>query len=241
MDRNQFIKEIQSNIDSAGHHVTIVIGGPEPRYAYTIGLWQKVGAELILAGGIYYLRKDIFAILNGIANDIQKINKLEGNIFNINSIGNFKLQKSHPSWNRLTMLGVYDFYNLDNFISYQVLPDNKHFTLDIPDMSQKWAKTKEPAWRWLNSEWEYEVPEKATVITDLNALKGESIKEVMRWEREEWEMFSESNEDTNKEDIRVVPLGLMLSIDKSLTTVLDLEIGKGRWRVSKGTKWNDWS
>jgi hypothetical protein len=35
--KQEFKKLIQSNIDQYGYHVTVIRGGLQPRYAYTIG------------------------------------------------------------------------------------------------------------------------------------------------------------------------------------------------------------
>lgn len=46
---------IRSNIARSGHHTNLISGGSAiPRYAYTIGLREALGAELILPGATYY-------------------------------------------------------------------------------------------------------------------------------------------------------------------------------------------
>ena len=242
MDRKEFLEEIKSNINRYGHHISIVSSRPNPRYAYTIGLTKTHGLELILSGGIYFDKNSLCQIINTISDKLKttESNRLEKTKFNLDSLGIFKLQKVDYSWSGLTMLGVLDFYNLDKVEAYQILPDELHYTLDIPDMSKKWSAQVEPIWKWLNNEWDYGVSEKTAVVTNLDALKGRPITEIMRWELEEWEMFAGSGPDVDKKDIRIVPIGVLLGIDNSLITALDLEIGKGLWRENSGNKWNSW-
>jgi len=57
------IKElVQSNIDRSGFHVTIVVGGIQPRFAYSIGLYDQFNFELVFPGGIYYLKDQVLQI-----------------------------------------------------------------------------------------------------------------------------------------------------------------------------------
>lgn len=51
MQKREFLRLIQANINAYGYHVTVVTGGALPRYAYTIGCVLIVGAELVFAGG----------------------------------------------------------------------------------------------------------------------------------------------------------------------------------------------
>lgn len=240
MKRSDFLKEIKFNIETFGHHISIVSGGAEPRYAYTIGLAKTHNIELIIAGCAYYLKDDIHIIINKIAEQITCSEDLE-KVFSIASLGNFKLQKVDTSWSNITMLGVVDYSNLDVLKNaYQIVPDKNHYTLDIPNMSKEWNGDLEPAWKWLRNDWEYNISSSTTVVTNLDALKGETITEVMRWESEEWEMFAGSGPDVEQEQVRVVPIGLLFSIDNTLQKSLSLDIGKGMWRKGKGSEWNDW-
>lgn len=69
-NREEFKEIIKSNIAKSGHHITIVTGGPDPRYGYTIGLNEKFGFELIIAGAIIFLQDDIYSIINSIVHQI---------------------------------------------------------------------------------------------------------------------------------------------------------------------------
>lgn len=240
MSRDDILKRISSNIKDFGHHVTIVSGGQEPRYAYTVGLTEKFDFELILAGSIYFFEDDIYSVVNFISSKLEKSKNLEEQSFIVDDLGTFKLIKVHSSWAEKTMLGVYDFYDLKTIKAYQIVPDKNFMTIDIPDMSVEFNPIIEPAWKWLEKKWEFKIPENITVVTNLDALKGEPITQVMRWEEDEWEMFAGSNEDLDEDDVRVVPIGLLLSEDGTLLPALELKTGKGLWRESQDDEWNDW-
>jgi len=239
MNRKEFLTKIKSNIKNTGQHITIVSGHQVPRYAYTIGLLERLNIELIFAGGIFYLEQDVRKILNGIAKMIDKGSGFNST-FNLDSLGEFRLSNVHSSWSEIMILGVYDYYNAKEVNAYQVLPAKNNFTLDIPNMTKIWLSTEQPAWMWLTEDWVYDVSEKVTVVTDLDTLKGNPITEIMRWEKEEWEMFSGPSTEFDEKAIRVVPIGLLLSIDSSLLPALELNIGKGMWRKGISDNWKDW-
>jgi hypothetical protein len=230
---------VKKNINEYGYHVTIVNSPVEPRFAYTIGLSKKIGFELMIAGAIYYLKDDLFVIFNSIVNELKNNKPLTKRI-KINSLGDFSFSQISPSWRKLMMLGVLDFYHTDAFDAWQILPDKEHYTLDIPNLSKEFDSKAEPVWKWLITEWNYSVPKNSTVVTNLAALKGEKITEVMRWEEGEWEMFAGAGPDVPKEEIRVVSLGTLLGIDQTLSPAINLNVGKGLWRDPIELVWNDW-
>jgi hypothetical protein len=138
------------------------------------------------------------------------------------------------------MLGVFDFYNTSDIKAFQIIPDRNHYTLDIPNMSNEWNVSSEPVWQWLVRKWDYPVPENSTVVTNLDALLGESITEVVRWEDDAWEMFAGAGPDVPPENTRVVSIGTIIGIDKTLLSAIDLAIGEGLWRNSGDDEWNEW-
>jgi hypothetical protein len=91
------------------------------------------------------------------------------------------------------MLGVFDYYQVQTIHAYQIVPDETHWTNEIPDLSQTWSLELAPAWRWQYEEWIYPVPVDSMAITNLDALRGKRITEVMRWEGEsEWRPWGKS-------------------------------------------------
>jgi hypothetical protein len=239
MDRNQFLSLIGSNIDKYGYHVTIVNSTLEPRYAYTIGLTKLLGFELIFAGGIYYMKDQLFVIIDTIVEEL-KSGKKTNETIRVSNLGNFTLNEVLMSWSQLTMLGVFDYYKLDQISAMQIKPDSNHYTADIPNMSKEFHVSSNPIWQWLEREWSYSVPSNSTVITNIASFCGKPITEVMRWEENEWEMFAGAGPDVDERDKRVVSLATIIGLDSSLKCVVDLEIGKGVWRDAVDLIWHKW-
>jgi len=102
------------------------------------------------------------------------------------------------------------------------------------------ARAGAPGWRWLKKEWTYPVPKDSVALTNLNAIRGERITEVMRWEDDEWEIFVGSGSDTPESERRVIPPGVLLEADKSLLPAIDLRVGTGLWR-DDDSEWNQWT
>ncbi len=138
------------------------------------------------------------------------------------------------------MLGVFDFYKQEEVEALQILPDREQYTLNIPDMSKKFNVSSEPVWQWLDRKWDYSVPEDSTVVTNINALLGHTITEVMRWKNDAWEMFAGAGPDVEEKDMRVVSLGTILGIDPTVSPATNLDIGKGLWRDSLDSDWSNW-
>jgi hypothetical protein len=240
MNKESFKELIQSNIDRHGYHVTIVGGGIQPRFAYSIGLYSQLNFELVFPGGIYYLKDQVLQIFLEIVNNLKGSNGVMGERIAIDSLGEFSFLPVDPSWSKLMLLGVFDYYKKADIQAYQIVPDASHFTYDIPDMSKEWSSSTEPVWQWLSNKWHFKVQESSTVTTNLEALRGEAITELMRWEEGEWEMFAGPGPDVQKEDMRVVSLGTILGTDNTLLPALDLEIGNGLWRTDKESEWQNW-
>ncbi len=232
------LEQIQSNIDQYGHHIYIVSGETEPRFAYTIGLSQRFGTELILAGAIFYMLDDVRRIINDIAVKLDSQRPIE-QTFEAASCGTFSLGNVDASWASALMLGALDFYQTTEVPALQIIPDESHKTIDVPDLSNPWNPEKTPVWQWLYKPWEFSVPSTSTAVTNLAALRGERITEAVRWEEDGWEIFAGAGPDVTKEEIRVVPLGTLLATDQSLEPILNLPLETGLWR-DETSEWHSW-
>lgn len=240
-EKEQFLGLIKSNVAEYGYHLNIVSSEIEPRYAYSVGLKDIFGYELIFAGGIYYLKEELYKIFEAIVGTLKISKNMGSKIIDIKSMGRFSLCKVDPTWSELMLLGVFDYYKTNVVEAYQIIPESENFTLDIPDMTEEYNAFLEPVWRWLSQEWDYPVSSTCTVITNINALRGEPVTEIMRWEDNEWEMFAGAGPDVQQSDIRVVSLGTMLGIDKSLVDALYLAKGTGLWREAVNSDWQNWN
>lgn len=238
-NRQKALSEIWEHIAQYGFHTYIVTGGGYPHFGYTIGLTESLGAELILAGAYYYRLDDISKVIKTVVAKLQSIVSWHMKPLNARPWGTFALRKVDRSWAEALMLGAFDFYGVNNIEAYQIVPDEAHWTIDVPDLTQPWTPSQSPGWRWLKEEWEYPVPKDSVALTDLNALRGGRITEVMRWEEDQWEIFATAGPDTTEADRRVVPLGILLATDPSLLPAVNLPVGSGLWRDAE-SEWHAW-
>lgn len=231
---------IQSNISRYGLHINLVSAKTSPRYAYTIGLFTKIGAELILAGAIFYNADEVKRIINEIAVTLKTEADLNQRKIEVGELGSFTLKEVDVSWSNDLMLGVADFYKEKNIRAFQIFPDIPNWTIDVPDLSLPWSEVSAPAWKWLHAPWPYLIPADAIAVTNLAALHGEFITEAARWEEDQWELYAGSSENLTKADVRIVPIGTLLAIDTSLKAVVDLGVGHAIWRDPKVFQWHVW-
>ncbi|KPH14072.1 DUF4262 domain-containing protein [Chryseobacterium sp. ERMR1:04] len=240
-NKEEFFNKIKNNIERDNFHITVVQTSENPRFAYTIGNLERLQFELVLAGNVNYLYEDILRIFNSIVPKLTADLNIREFSVEIEGQGVFKLIQVDESWSKLMMLGVYDYFKVETFKAYQILSDNDHYTLDIPNMSERWD-AKNIIWKWLDDKvkWDLDVPRDSQVTTELNALFGEKITEVTRWEENEWEAFTQNGEDVDKDNLRVVPIATLLGIDDSLKAILKLNIEDGLWREDENSEWNNW-
>lgn len=237
--RQTALDAIQQNILRRGHHIYIVLASSTPRFAYTIGLSESLGFELVLAGAIFFMADEVVAILNALADAFKSKEAKLDRQFQLPEFGGFEFRKVHPSWTKLLLLGALDFYNIDRVPVLQIVPDRDHWTSDIPDLNASWNPTSAPAWQWLETPWQLQVPETSKAITNLAALQGERITEAGRWEEDEWELFAGAGPDVPKSETRIVPIGTLLAEDASLAKVLELSVGQALWR-DEASDWHEW-
>ena len=239
--RKRALRRIRDNIARSGHHIYIVAGEETPRFAYTIGVSEAIGVELILAGACFYSNRVVVQIINNLVPRLKSGDDWEASRFDLAGLGSFILRKAHASWATELILGALDYYAANEIPALQIVPDKTCWTIDVPDMSAPSSTSTEPVWRWLHEAWTYPVPKKARAATDLAALRGKRITEAMRWEEEEWELFSGAGPDIAKDELRMVPLGTLLAVDETLVPVLELPIGEGLWRdADPDSEWQPW-
>ena len=237
--RDAALRLIESNIAQYGYHVYIVSGGASPRYAYTIGLSDRIGSELILAGCIHYSAREAKRIIDEVAHSLQR-GASPVLAIDVSPLGSFRLEKAGDSCVNLLMLGALDYYKNRGVAAYQLLPDEEHWTVDVPRLHEHWSATSDPAWKWMWEEWPYRVPRSSVAATNLSALRGGRITEAARWEEDQWELFAGPGSSVEQEHMRVVPLGVLLGVDTSLVPVTDLDIGQGLWRDESSGPWHPW-
>lgn len=237
--RQRALEQIRENIARFGYHLYIVSGKQNPRYAYTIGLSPKLGHELIFGGGVLFMYKEVGTIIRGVVDRLTSSSASEREACEIAPYGTFSFRPCDPSWASLLMLGATDFYQRPDIPALQVVPDDRHMTIDVPDMAGPWNPQSAPLWQWLKEPWTFSVPSDSEAVTDLDALRGSAVTEACRWEENHWELFAGAGPEVPKEEKRVVGLGMLLAADPSLAPILDLKIGDGLWREDD-LEWHVW-
>lgn len=239
--RESFLATIGENIAKSGHHITSVLGSESPRFLYTIGLTKTFGSELILAGCATLGSRRAGRLLNLVAERLTTGEHPSSLNLEFEEFGSWTLGEVDPSWVAPCLLGVLDFYQVREARAWQLLPVEEKRTIDIPDMSLAFAPETHRVWKWLQGGWPYSVSANSVAITNLDALQGYAISELVRWEQEEWEMFSGPGPDVPKEEMFPVPLATLLAYDSSLEAALELKIGAGLYReFSENGQAGDW-
>jgi hypothetical protein len=241
MTKAEALELIRTNIATYGHHLYLVQGGPDPRYIYSIGLSEAIGAELIFAGAAFYSANQGHEIVRRLASVLRESPNRPEADYSLGELGTFSLREVHPTWSSKLILGALDYYKAPFVPALQIVPDAEHQTIDVPFLSRAFSSTVEPIWQWLERPWDYPVREDSTVITDLDALRGAPITEAARWEETDWELFPGCATDVAKEDMRSVPFGTLLGADPSLKPVTALMVGKALWRDPIDLVWHDWT
>jgi len=240
MQRSDFLSRISANIASTGYHVTVVTGGALPRFAYTIGCTTTTGAEFVFAGGELYSQAQVGEIMRALVSRIIQAPEGPHVSISVGVLGRFSLIQADASWSERLLLGAFDYHQQTTLPVWQIVPDGPHRTLDIPNMSHVFEVDSQPIWQWLARKWEYPIPGDSMALTNLPVLFGEQATEVMRWEKDDWEIFSGAGPEVPKEDRRMVPLGVLIGLDKTLERAVYLPVGKGVWRDAVELEWNDW-
>jgi hypothetical protein len=237
--RQRALNEIREHISNFGFHTYVVTGGGDPHFGYTVGLTESLGAELILPGTYFYELDDVSKVINMIIGELVSPVLWDSLFVDAAPWGSFSFRHVHMSWATDLMLGAFDYYRGKSVKAYQIVPDGAHWTIDVPDLSQPWSPNRALGWRWLKEEWKYPVPRDSMALTDLTVLRGGRVTEVMRWEEDQWEIFSGCAQDIPESERRAIPLGVLLEADKSLVSAVDLSVGSGFWRDSE-SEWRAW-
>ena len=148
LDRTSMLERIEHNIQRSGYHLYVVSGDELPRYAYTIGLRESLGRELILGGAIYYMMEEVLRIVSTIREQMRSGDS-PGRILPVDALGSFTLRETHASWVDRLMLGAIDYYGTRDIDAFQIVPDEAHWTIDVPDMRTAPSAQAVPAWRCL--------------------------------------------------------------------------------------------
>ena len=233
------LRLIQRNITEFGYHTYLISGGPTPRFAYTIGLSDTVGSEIVLAGAALFSAKQVKQIVDTLAALVRRGDTPSDAA--VGSLGRFRIAEVCEQWARPMMLGAYGFFGDREPQFWQAVPDENHSTIDVPHMARPWTGDSNGAWRWQFEEWPFSVSRKSTAMTNLAALRGSRVTEVARWEEDQWELFAGPSTEIKDDEARAVALGTLLGADKTLEVAVELPVGGAVWRDEDGGPWHAWA
>src|SRR5215831_17216635 len=135
-NRQRVLEEIREHIAEFGFHTYVVTGGGDPHFGYTIGLTESLGAELLLPGTYFYRLREVSQVIKNV------IGKLSGPVawdtlsIEADSWGTFSFRPVDVSWAKALMLGAFDYYTGKTIRAYQIVPDETHWTIDVPNLSR---------------------------------------------------------------------------------------------------------
>jgi hypothetical protein len=231
---------IRSHIASAGYHVTLVQGGQNPRFAYSVGLTEAGLPELVLAGASSLSAEQVHRALDVLTLAVKNGHAQPAAELVVERVGAFELVPVDRTWTRHLLLGALHYYDRGDVPALQIMPEESLRTIDVPDLSAPYDPDDQPVWRWLTQEWPFAIPSDATVMTNLDALQGYAITEAARWEEGYWEAFSGSGPDTPMDEHRAVPLATLLGFDATLEPLVHLEVNDAIIRDDVGDPWRVW-
>lgn len=228
-DREAMLGKIRANIEKSGRHIYSVLGGESPRYLYTIGLSQKAGFEIILAGQATVPLKAAARLVNSFCKLVETGKSPKKISLEFEEHGLFALSAVDSSWAERMLFGAFDYYQRSDIRVMQIVPEQA--LIDTPPMGEIFDPSKHGAWKWLEGGWPHEIEADSVAITNLDALHGHAISEVVRWEDKEWEMFSGPGQEVPDNEIFRVPIATLVGFDASLEQVLGLAVGQGMFRL----------
>lgn len=225
------LKMIRANIQRYGRHLYNVMGEESPRVLYTIGLHEKVGLEIVLAGCVAVPVQVAAELVNRIGGALEEgVPPEELSLALSSTFGSFRLGPVHPSWSQRLLLGALDYYGLSHIKAFQVLPEPEKRSIDVPDMTIPFSPTTHPVWKWFEEKWPYHIEPHCRVITNLDALRGRAVSDIFRTGEREWDMISGVAPEIPVDQFLHVPLALLLAYDAELEVALTIPLGTGLFR-----------
>lgn len=229
--------DIAEAISSSGYFCFHVSGDLTPRWSYTVGRSAGGKCDLVFAGGLIYGPRAVMRIIDRVVSS--GIDR-SGESIGIPGLGKFSLNPlHHTSPKDLTFWVEHYADGLDSRVM-QLVPDAQHNTKEIPNLSESWQSMGSPGWRWLTETWDFDVPGNGLVTVDLGVLRGQPVRELVRWGDDSWEAFSGNPAEMRKRDMRVINVATLISLDWTNEVALRLSVGGGVWREGCETPWIDW-
>jgi len=229
---------IDSNIQKCGYHIYVVKDNASlPRFSYSIGLKDTLGLDLVLAGALLYSDEEAKMILDEIIVALKNDKSIDTIT---TTLGVFTLKDVDNSWVQELMLGALDYYDTDTIKALQVLPsDKRKFSIDIPNLQNRYSPYDEPLWQWLTMDWNYDIPSSSMCVTNTDVLLGESLFQAIRWEEDYWEAFSKPSSEIVEEDTHFIPLSFILESNEINKIIATLSINQAVTKIDN--EWGVWN
>lgn len=234
--REKLLRRISENIREHGYHVYLISAGATPRYVYTIGLNEKIGFDLIFAGGLNFSASSVKEVVERAFRILERASGVPKTL-EIPGYGCFDLARASDAWVQAIALGALDFYGSEKVEMVQLIPPRAKLTIDVPRMDSPVAPQSQRGWRWLAEPWPYSLSIDSSVAIDLEALFGRDIVYVSRWPDDEWEMFAGDPESVSEQCMRVVNFSFVLAIDPTIEAILCMEDSQVAVRTNSESKW----
>lgn len=196
-----------------------------PPYAYTVGLAQSAGCELICAGALRYNVQEIDSILRACAREMVRVGPPRSTSVSVEGLGDFVIGHVHREW--LTELIPGQLRGAPTSTWYQVVPTCPDPTVDTPDLGMPRSAERDPAWRWLDHPWDLDAPNGSHLVTTLEVLSQRNPLTIFRWELDQWEALDRPAVEIDQDNARVVPLGVLAEIVEDWSPFLNLNVGEG--------------
>lgn len=201
------IEQIRTNIAAFGYHTYIVLPGVCPRYSYTIGFTDTVGFELICGGMALFDSEDLRHIFFTVSKEL--VRKRSARQILDRTRGRFALRKVDNSWIEAAALGAVDFYKTRDLEFYQIFFEDLR-TIDDPDMSYEIDHLVNGSWKYLIHEWPYQIHKESQALLDVDAVKGNKVRVISRYEDDYWEMSSNSDGEIDIATAKILPMSVLL-------------------------------
>lgn len=233
--------ETAANIAKYGVQWIVVQRSELPRWAYSIGLTERGGPEVVIAGAVALSLDELREVLEAFASSAEsRLGKLPENL----TIQGWSIRSAHPSWVEGLLLGANRYYER-TVDAVQLVPPPERWTIDTPSLSAPWSPGTEPVWRWLADEepWTFSFKREAIAFADVAVLQGRRpARTAGLWEEDEWEVFSYSDDERaniDPADVRPIPLATLIAAFPDLAPLGGMVVGDALIREGAGP-WETW-
>jgi len=209
------IHEISDVIKNKGYYICSVFQEACPRFSYTIGLYQTLGYELVVAGLCLIDVNDVPNLIKCAVNGEEYIESLSGSTLPV------ELRDADSTWATAMARWAVRYYNSENIRLKQILVGD-NLTIDTPNMRYSYNDIINNPWQYLVEDWPYPVPENSQAYCDSGIISGEKILSISRYEDDYWEISSGIGFDSRA---KILPIAVIMEKFGLDTEIISMENG----------------